>query len=63
MKVVVNRCDICNDRLTCADNIESQIDVLDDIDNSYESEYDKHEPRLMLCDYCQNEYLIPAYPI
>ena len=62
-KVVINRCDICNDPLNCADVIESQIDMLQEIDDSYESEYDKHEPRLLLCDYCTKEYLIPAYPI
>ena len=41
IRVVDNRCDICNDRLDCPDDIESQIDVLDEIDNSYESEADR----------------------
>ena len=43
------------------EDIETMIDVLKEIDDSFESEYDKHEPRLMLCDYCQKEYLIPSY--
>lgn len=62
-KGVINRCDICDDRIMCQDNIESQIDMLDEIDNSYLDEDDKHEPRLLLCDYCKKEYLIPAYLI
>jgi hypothetical protein len=66
-KIVHNKCDICNDRLICADNIESHIDMLDAIDDSYESEYDKstHEqgPLLLLCGYCQKEYGIPTYDL
>ncbi len=62
-KAMINRCDLCNDRIMCSDNIEAQIDKLDEIDNTYESEYDKHEPRLLLCRFCQKEYLISAYPI
>jgi hypothetical protein len=38
-KVIVNRCDICNDALDCSDNIESQIDKLKEIqDDSYETQ-------------------------
>lgn len=37
----------------------------DEIDNSYESEYDKSTfvsgPKLVLCHYCKKEYLLPAY--
>lgn len=36
-------CDICNDRLECADDIESQIDILEKIDDSYESECDRQD--------------------
>ncbi|HEY7109464.1 MAG TPA: hypothetical protein VH415_08565 [Nitrososphaeraceae archaeon] len=61
-KAVINKCDICDDRLTeCQDNIESKIDMLQEIDDSYESEYDRHEPRLLLCAYCVKEYLLPSY--
>ena len=37
------------------------INVLDEIDDSLESEYDKHEPRLLLCASCLKEYNIPSY--
>jgi hypothetical protein len=62
-RVVINRCDICDDRLECADNIKSQIDMLDEINNSYLDEYDKHEPRLLVCYHCQKEYMIQGYLI
>jgi hypothetical protein len=32
----------------CSDEIESQIDVQNEIDNSFESKYNKHESRLLL---------------
>jgi hypothetical protein len=55
-------CDICDDHiLEAPDNIESRILILEEIDDSYESEYEKQEPKLLLCDYCQKEYLIPSY--
>jgi hypothetical protein len=62
-KIVCNKCDICDGRISCSDNVESEIDMLDEIDNSYESEYDKHEPRLLLCDSCKKEFQIPGYPV
>ena len=34
-RVAHNKCDICNDRLMCSDDIESQIDILNEIDDSY----------------------------
>jgi hypothetical protein len=47
------------------DNFESQIKMLDDIDNSFESDLDKSTyergPKLILCNYCQREYLIPNW--
>jgi hypothetical protein len=62
-RAMINRCDICNERLIdCADKIESQIDTLEEINDSYLDWYDRHEPRLLLCDYCQIEYMIPTYP-
>lgn len=55
-------CDICNDRLTqCPDDIEERIDMLDELNNSYEDEYDKQEPKLLLCNYCIKEYQIPSF--
>lgn len=62
-KAVINRCDLCDDPIPSKEDIEIKIDILKEIDDSYESEYDKHEPRLLLCGYCQREYLIPAYPV
>jgi hypothetical protein len=51
----------------CADDTESQMDMLEDIDNSYESEYDKityyDGPKLLLCGYSTREYLVPGYPL
>jgi hypothetical protein len=43
--------------------MQSHIDMLQELDDSYESEYDKHEPGLLLCDYCQKEYIIPGYQL
>ena len=46
-------------------DFEYRIDVLTEIDDSFESDYDKstyeYGPRLILCDYCAKEYLLPAY--
>jgi hypothetical protein len=42
IKLLVYRCDICNDHLKeVSDNFEEQMNVLDEIDNSFESEYYK----------------------
>ena len=44
-RIFKSHCDLCNDELPKeADNIQYRINVLDEIDDSYESEYDKHEP-------------------
>ena len=60
-RILKSLCDLCNDELPKeADNIQYRINVLDEIDDSYESEYDKHEPGLLLCSFC-NEYKIPGY--
>ncbi|HEX9318213.1 MAG TPA: hypothetical protein VF884_04690 [Nitrososphaeraceae archaeon] len=61
ISVRVHNCDICDDRLECNDDIESQINTLQEIDDSFESEYDKQEPKLLLCNYCKKEYLIPSW--
>jgi hypothetical protein len=61
-RILISHCDLCNDELPKeADNIQYRINVLDEIDDSFESEYDKHEPRLLLCSFCSKEYNIPSY--
>ena len=61
-RIIKSHCDLCNDDLPKeADNIEYHINILDEIDDSFESEYDKHEPRLLLCSFCTKEYNIPSY--
>jgi hypothetical protein len=66
-RAMINRCDICNDRIDCHDNIETQIDKLNELDNSYPSEADKTTyydgPKLLLCGYCTREYLVPGYEL
>ena len=61
-RILISHCDLCNDELPKeADNIQYRINVLDEIDDSFESEYDKHEPRLLLCSFCTREYNILSY--
>jgi hypothetical protein len=61
-RILISHCDLCNDPLPKeADNIQYRINVLDEIDDSFEYEYDKHEPRLLLCTFCSKEYNIPSY--
>ena len=61
-RILKSHCDLCNEQLPKeADNIQYRINVLDEIDNSFESEYDKHEPRLLLCSSCSKEYNVPSY--
>ena len=53
-RILKSYCDLCNEELPKeADNIQHRINVLDEIDDSFESEYDKHEPRLLLCSFWQ----------
>ena len=41
-KILSSRCDSCNDEITDApQDFEYQIDVLTEIDDSFESDYDK----------------------
>jgi len=48
-RILISHCDLCNDELPKeADNIQYRINVLDEIDESFESDYDKNEPRLLL---------------
>ena len=61
-RILKSYCDLCNEDLPKeADNIQYRINVLDEIDDSFESEYDKHEPRLLLCSSCSREFMIPTY--
>jgi hypothetical protein len=65
-KAVIHRCDICDAPIPEApENFEAEIQTLDEIDNSFESELDRSTyeqgPKLILCDYCQKEYLIPSW--
>jgi hypothetical protein len=65
-KAMIYRCDICDDEITDApDNFGARMQILDDIDNSYESELDRSTyeqgPKLILCEYCSRAYLIPSY--
>ena len=54
-RILISRCDLCDDQLPKeADNIQHRITISDEIDNSYESEYDKHEPKLLLCSSCES---------
>ena len=53
IKLLISRCDICNNHIRGAqDDLESQIDILKETSDS---------PRLVLCDSCQSEYLIPSW--
>jgi hypothetical protein len=62
ISIRIHTCDICDDMIEdCPDDIERQILILKEIDDSFESVKDKQEPRLLLCDYCKKEYLIPRY--
>ena len=70
-RITLVRCDLCNDPLlqikddSVNDNLETRMKVIDEIDDSFESEYDKSTyeqgPKLLLCGYCQKEYHLPAY--
>jgi hypothetical protein len=67
LKIILNKCDMCNDRIDCMDNIEtSVIDRLDELNDSYPDERDRSTyyigPMLLLCSYCIKEYGIPSYP-
>ena len=48
IRILKSHCDLCNDELPKeADNIQYRINVLDEIDDSFESEYDKHETSII----------------
>ena len=61
VRVLINRCDICNNPLEKTpenDNLEYRMDVLAEINDSFESVHDKSEPKLLLCAKCSTEYMI-----
>ena len=69
-RITLIRCDLCNDQLpqtedNVNDNLETRMKIIDEIDDSFESDHDKSTyeqgPKLLLCDYCKKEYLLPAY--
>lgn len=64
VKIIVNRCDICSQQvpeISSGDDIEYRISVVNEINDSFESEHDRTEPRLMLCKSCSGKYMIPSY--
>ena len=70
VRITFDRCDLCNEPLPQTEdnvnnNLESRMKIIDEIDASFESDYDKSTyeqgPKLLLCDYCHKEYLLPAY--
>lgn len=64
-KTAICRCDICDEEITEAPDDSVRMQILDDLDDSYESELDRstYEQglKLILCDYCCKEYLIPSW--
>ncbi len=55
-------CDLCDDLITGLPNdFESRIDSMNEINDSFDSDYDRQEPRLMLCAFCTKEYNIPSW--
>jgi hypothetical protein len=62
IQINVYRCDLCNNPLAeTGDDLEYRINVVDEINDSYESEHDKVEPRLLLCLTCSKGHMIPSY--
>jgi hypothetical protein len=68
VRILVIRCDLCSEQLpetTENVNLQARMKIIDEIDDSFESDYDKSTyecgPKLILCNYCQKEYLLPSY--
>jgi hypothetical protein len=62
-KITVNKCDICGEPSTEGGQLRRSNTHIGENNNSYVSEYYKDEPRLILCDGCQKEYLITGSKI
>ena len=55
IRILVNRCDICNNQLPQTpenDNLEYRMDVQAEINDSFESAHDKSETYQSLQNYC-----------
>ncbi|MGB8160610.1 MAG: hypothetical protein WCE93_10740, partial [Nitrososphaeraceae archaeon] len=64
VRILVNRYDICNNQLpeiAAGDDLEYRMDLLAEINDSFESLHDISEPKLLLCKRCSEEYMIPSY--
>ena len=68
VRILVSRCDLCNELLLQSPdnlNLQAHMKIIDEKDDSFESDCDKstyeYGPKLLLCDYCQKEYLLPSY--
>ena len=44
-----------------SENLAYRMDVLAEMNDSFESVHDKSEPKLLLCTRCSEEYMIPSY--
>jgi hypothetical protein len=61
-KISIYRCDLCDGLIPDApEDLQYQMDKIDEINNSFESEFDRQEPKLVLCNQCQKEYDIPSW--
>ena len=68
VRILVSKCDLCNEQLLQTPdnlNLQAHMKIIDEKDDSFESDCDKstyeYGPKLLLCDYCQKEYLLPSY--
>ena len=63
IRILINRCDICNNKLPETpenENLQYRMDVQAEINESYESAHDKGEPKLLLCAKCSDKYMISS---
>jgi hypothetical protein len=61
VRILVNRCDICNNELpetAASESLAYRMDVLAEINNSFESAHDKSEPKLLLCTRIHDSKLL-----
>jgi hypothetical protein len=58
----IYRCDLCDGLIPDApEDLQYQMDKIDEVNNSFESELDRQEPKLLICNQCQKEYDIPSW--
>ena len=70
-RIVVNRCDLCSDQLpqttedNVNDNLETRMKIIDEIDDSFESDNDKSTyecgPNFYYVITVRKEHLLPSY--